>query len=210
MSPRGICTVPRCKGRLVEGTNAAGERIEYCVACERRIEQLRSMTSRALNGEVAPAPPVVAPPLITSRDPSTISDAELVDLVAKRFVMQREAPKLVKRSLNRIIEACEKKEFPFVRFGRAFFLPRLSLEKWSASIVTQARGRSLPKWIAKLPRSAKQALPLRELEKLTGVKEATLHGWFQSNRAHRQLKRGTTEYKGRAVFTYWWEEGPNA
>ncbi len=199
------CDVPGCKGQMEPGSRD-GRTTAWCRTCERRLAQLTALHEKVRALEAAPArvPAAAAP---------TMSDGELLGIIAQRVVTLRGAVALTRRGLNSLYDGARRQEIPYLQFGRVWFFGRESLLAWSA---TRGRDRRVMpatrEIIAALPREEARAI---SQDTWASSAQRTTHAIALWQRKHvrdpRLRRRATLDAKGRAVTLFWWQEdAPNA
>lgn len=195
--PQIPCQVPGCKGRIERGKHPSGAVLEWCATCERRLLQLE-----ALQAKLATVAPAAA---ATSR---TLSDAELLAQVAARCLTLKRLAKKLRRGVNGVLHAAKTHQIPSLVFGRTRILPVASAQAHFDAIPRRFRvqeaGRAI---IAALPRSAREAIPARELARRAGRSEKSIHVWVSNQRKRPELRRvPSLTPDQRPVLAYWWQE----
>lgn len=183
------CSVPGCRGKLHTGPVADQTVKTWCVACERRLAQLRDCQERKERPE-----PV-----------EVLADRELFALVASRLLTQKDGAKAVGRSQVSVHGAVRRNRVAHVRLGNSILVSRASLQAWSAKA-----NRHVPRHdetiVPILPTKESEAIALAELAKRSGLKLQAVANWATNlaKRAnHIALQRRVAEVRGRATWVYW-------
>jgi len=197
------CPVPGCKGCLEPGTRA-GKALAWCRVCERRIQQLQQLHEKLAAMEEA------RPIARAGKSAADLSDAELLQVVAKQVVNMKDAAELAGRSMNVVSDAIVAGQLPAARIGRMLLLGRRTVTAWGNE--WKRRGIMLPttsQYLDNLPRVSDDAITADDFAARVHKRPAAVQQWLSAHKDNPRLKRrATLDARQNAVVLYWWDEAP--